>query len=371
MVRHNNELHKNAVKRLESESAGSEAALTTNGELYVYSPKGLTTVSPTEYAQHKDDKGYQVLTNNDLLYLRQEQDSLAFDGNILNNLSKTVGLKSVSEYVVKLINDFGTDTKKTSSSSYSHSQLGKIKQGLQQLIGDGPEGFYKIDQSSETSHQGYDYSKKESFEAALNYLYQSLPQDMRNVLRAQTAADGLDPTKDNAKLFLVQALSLHTDHKIDTNFDVDYEGTKVSGKSGSGSGSGGSGEKVSYAEEFQYGRDIPMQTFILSQNTLSSDGRSALAVPGQIFTLQDKDNNTIPQGNLKVTLDKFAASSSLDRSSITFGDQDISMDNLNRLVTDGSGQIGRVVLPIDQQAAHYGIIKPDLAYQDKYNQLKK
>lgn len=366
-VKHNAQLHTNAVSRLDEEHAASEVALTTNGDIYVYTDKGLSTVSATEYAKHRDK--YQALSNNDLLYLRQEEEGLAYNGNILNNLSKTIGLKSISDYVVKLVNDFGTNKKSSETSPYSHIQMQKIEQGLRQMIGNGPDGYYKLGQATETSHQGFD--SEESFQAAVDYLYSSLPKEMRNVLRANAAAEGKDPNKkSDVQSLLMQAVTEHTDHTITTKFTPDYEGTTGSGKGSSGSGSG-KFEEVSYAESFQYGRDVPVSTFLITQNTLSADGRSALSVPGQTFTLLDTEGETLPQSNLKVALDKFAGTPSLDRSNVYFGDLKISEKDFNKVVLSGDGQIHRVVLPYDRIAASYGEIKPDLAALDKYNQLKK
>lgn len=366
-VNHYAELHKTAQKRLDDEDAGSEVAMTTGGDLYVLSEKGLDTISATEYSNHRDK--YRALTNNDLLTLRQENESLAFNGSILNNLAKTTGLKSVSEYVVKLINDFGEYKSKNESSPYSNIQMNKISEGLRQMIGDGPDGYYKLNQTTSKSDQGY--SNEESFKAAVDYLYNALPSEMKSVLKAHTAVEGRDPSKkEDVQFLLMQAVSQHTDHAIETSFKPDYEGTTVSGGSGKGTGSSKT-EEVSYAESFQYGRDIPVSNFLITQNTLSTDGRSALSVPGQTFTLLDNEGKTLPQSNLKVALDKFAGTPSLDRSNVYFGDLKISEKDFNKVVLSGDGQIHRVVLPYDRIAASYGEIKPDLSALDKYNQLKK
>lgn len=367
-VNHYAELHKTAQKRLDDEDAGSEVAMTANGELYVLSKKGLETVSANEFSQHRDK--YQALSNNDLLTLRQENESLAFNGSILNNLAKTTSLKSVSDYVVKLINDFGEYKNKSESSPYSNIQMNKISDGLRQMIGDGPDGYYKLNQSTSKSDQGY--SNEDSFQAAVDYLYNALPKEMKSVLKAHTAVEGRDPSKkEDVQFLLMQAVSQHTDHSIETSFKPDYEGVMVSGGSGKGTGSSKT-EEVSYAESFQYGRDIPVSNFLITQNTLSADGRSALSVPGQTYTLLDTKGETLPQSNLKVALDKFAGTPSLDRSNVYFGDIKVTEKDFNKVVLSGDGQVHRVLLPYDKiAAATSGEIKPDLAALDKYNQLKK
>jgi hypothetical protein len=221
-LKENSEAHAEAKTKIREENSGSDIALTNTGGMYAINAETgkLTVVSPTEY--HNNSGKYQLLTNTDLLDLREDSPSLAFDTSILNNLEGTVGMKTITEYIVKTIKDFGTISHQHSGSQYVANSK-SIENGMAQILGGAaPEGIYKISSSSSSTDQGY-RNENEMFRA-VQYIWSTLNGNMKNTLRATAAAEGLDPnnTLDVFRI-LIDAVQLHTTHGRTSSSDVSYD----------------------------------------------------------------------------------------------------------------------------------------------------
>lgn len=232
-IRHNNKLHDQAVNRLNTEDSGSEAAITNSGKIYVLSEDGLETISAKEYKDNSEK--YQILTNAELITLRESNQNLAYRSDILNDLSSNIGMKSIMEYVNKTINEFGTNKSSSSTQRYTTKQKGQIQQGLQDLLALSPDGYYKVTQDSSTSDQGYggitEEERTKNRQMATRYLMETLPQGMKNVLVAKSVIEGTSPAE-----LLEYAIYQNTDHEYKSDIKVDYDST-ASKAGGSGSGS--------------------------------------------------------------------------------------------------------------------------------------
>lgn len=219
-LQHNNTLYKNATGRIKAENTGSDVAISNDGNLYVYDGESVKKVTPTEYSKNPED--YQVLTNAELIHLRERDPNLKFDESILHDLSNSIGMKSIMEQVIGVIKKFGTSTQK----GYTVKAGGQVQRGLEALMSLGPNGFYEIETSDSKAAQ--------DINSAIVYLYKNLNTNAKNVLRATTAAEGLNPSDVNdVTRILKEALFEHTDTSIKVNAIKDP--TK-----GSGSGSGNS-----------------------------------------------------------------------------------------------------------------------------------
>ena len=232
-IRHNNQLYTEAVSQIKSEGAGSEVAISNEGNLYVASKDGIKTISASAYYENPDK--YQPLTNSQLINLRSNRPELAYNGTILGDLANTVGMKSIVEYVKSTIGAFGTNQNSSQYERYTEKTRNKIEKGFEQLLGlNSPDGIYKVNESSEVSDQGY--SDPESLQLAVNYLYKTLPQNMRNVLRANAAAEGLDPNNaEDVQRLLTIAVVEHTNHSRGSKQSLDYQSELSKGRGSSGS----------------------------------------------------------------------------------------------------------------------------------------
>ena len=219
-LQHNNTLYKNATERIKVENTGSDVAISNDGNLYVYDGESVKKVTPTDYSKNPEE--YQVLTNTELIHLRERDPNLKFDESILHDLSNSIGMKSIMKQVTEVIKKFGTSTQK----GYIVKAGGQVQRGLEALMSLGPDGFYEIETSDSKAVQ--------DINSAIVYLYKNLNTNAKNVLRATTAAEGLNPSDMNdVTRILKEALFEHTNTSIKVNAIKDP--TK-----GSGSGSGNS-----------------------------------------------------------------------------------------------------------------------------------
>ena len=84
-VKENKNQYNTAVTRLKDEDAGQEVALTSNGQVYVYNKdEGLKTISSSDYYKNRDK--YQLLTNSQVLGLRENSPELTFNDGILKKV---------------------------------------------------------------------------------------------------------------------------------------------------------------------------------------------------------------------------------------------------------------------------------------------
>lgn len=223
-IKHNQTAHANASKRLDTEDAGAEVAITVNGGLYVQDDEGnLKTISAESYYKNSDK--YRLLTNTDLINIREYSPSLAYNTSILNDLAGVEGMKSIVEYMKTTINAFGTDTITDKSNRFTVKEKGKIEKGFESILdGVAPDGIYKVTTTNKITDQGYNKSTNEGLVEAATYLWSTLNPRQKNTIRAHTAAEGLNPNdaKDVYRI-LISSIQEHTDHGFERSVDVDYD----------------------------------------------------------------------------------------------------------------------------------------------------
>ena len=361
-VKHNKEMFTLAKNQVTKEGAGSEVALTDSGEMYVLDDEGrLNIISAKAYAENQED--YRVLTNSELMNLRSNAPSLTYNDTILENLQNTVGIKSIVEYVNKTINEFGTRKRSSSPQSYVEKNKSTIEKGIEQLLGYGPEGMYKLTNSSKSEQQGYDENSKDREEqlfTAVNYLYSTLPTNMKNVLKAHTAAEGGNPNsaKDVLRL-LTNAIQFNTNHAIDTDTKVDFDSTASKASGGSGSSSKEKYENLTRDQMMAY----HLVTREVETTINSSDSKGGITLIANSYGKpMDTSNKQIGRQVLSDLLvkDRGLGSTGII-SSISFGDQLLKESDLDRVMYDGTSNVELAYLPINKAIyAETGKIVPDL-----------
>lgn len=347
-VKHNKEMFTLAKNQVTKEGAGSEVALTDSGEMYVLDGEGkLNIISAKAYAENQED--YRVLTNSELMSLRANSKSLTYNDTILENLQNTVGIKSIVEYVNKTINEFGTRKRSGSSQSYVEKNKSTIEKGIEQLLGYGPEGMYKLTNSTKSEQQGYDESSKDREEqlfTAVNYLYSTLPTNMKNVLKAHTAAEGGNPNsaKDVLSL-LTNAIQFNTNHSIDTDTKVDYDSTASKASGGSGSEKAAKQVPETFGDMvFNFKGDNRTNSMVLGENIQFN-------IPTRFYIPRNFNNESIPNINTANEVDQNLRDWGLRdvRNKAYFGD--VPIDNMsvvgNSIIVDYEQGMGQAPLPVN------------------------
>ena len=172
-VKWNKSQYDNAIKNLDAENAWGEIALDSRGWMYVSDSEGnISTVDPTKYNPEKQI----ALTNEQMMGMRERSSSFAMNSSILNSMSGTVGMKTVQDYVIELVEKLGT----SSLQGYASKEQNQIINGIRHLMESGPDGYYQIT----------DKQQARDVNSALHYLHNQLTPQMKKTLEATIAANG-------------------------------------------------------------------------------------------------------------------------------------------------------------------------------------
>lgn len=356
-LQHNNALYKNATDRIKVENTGSDVAISNDGNLYVYDGESVKKVTPTDYSKNPEE--YQVLTNAELIHLRERDPNLKFDESILHDLSNSIGMKTIMDQVIGTIKKFGT----TSQKGYTIKAGGQVQRGLEALM--SLDGLYEVESSDSKAAQ--------DINAAIIYLYKNLNNNAKHVLRATTAAEGLNPENmEDITSILKAALSEHTD----TSKKVGYVKNPLGKGSKSGSGEGsGPGDKEGYGQSLISGFGASR-----TRRVRTRDGIADFTVEVKHNPLRDKDNEIVTGiATLDEVFNDLAKNGvAMDRDKLYFGgmynakgtngsvvgdSQDtlyIDPNKAREVLVDASDGVETIDVPVDYNG------KPDFGAINRY-----
>ena len=359
-VKTNYTMFKDAQKALDAEDAWGDVATDSKGYIYTWNQDSnkIEKVAPSAYNPEKQ----LALTNQDLLNFRWNNTDTKYNTSIITDVSKSVGMKTISTYLVDLIKKF----EQSEVTGYGSKTNSEIASGLKALvnhsdtngntIGDlitaGPDGLYKLTQKATI--------KDAHIDKAINYLVQSLNNDMKHALVAKAAVEGYTP-----EAYLVELLDIYTGRSI----TADYDATTSKAASGGDGGSSGSKIQQTLAESYVTGSNaVPMQMIPIAPN----NSKTTLYVPAQNVQSVRLDRSgqpgqPMPIANLRTVIqDSYALGNITNRGTVVFGDQLISDTQLNGLVYTGTDMY-RVILPYKVVDGRH--IVPDFELQNKLNDI--
>ena len=359
-VKTNYTMFKDAQKALDTEDAWGDVATDSKGYIYTWNQESnkIEKVAPSAYNPEKQ----LALTNQDLLNFRWNNTDTKYNTSIITDVSKSVGMKTISTYLIDIIKNF----EQSEVTGYGSKTNSEIASGLKALvnhsdtngntIGDlitaGPDGLYKLTQKATI--------KDAHIDKAINYLVQSLNNDMKHALVAKAAVEGYTP-----EAYLVELLDIYTGRSI----TADYDATISKAASGGDGGSSGSKIQQTLAESYVTGSNaVPMQMIPIAPN----NSKTTLYVPAQNVQSVRLDRSgqpgqPMPIANLRTVIqDSYALGNITNRGTVVFGDQLISDTQLNGLVYTGTDMY-RVILPYKVVDGRH--IVPDFELQNKLNDI--
>ena len=359
-VKTNYTMFKDAQKALDAEDAWGDVATDSRGYIYTLNQDSnkIEKVAPSAYNPEKQ----LALTNQDLLNFRWNNTDTKYNTSIITDVSKSVGMKTISTYLIDIIKNF----EQSEVTGYGNKINADIASGLKALvnhsdtngntIGDlitaGPDGLYKLTQKATI--------KDAHIDKAINYLVQSLNNDMKHALVAKAAVEGYTP-----EAYLVELLDIYTGRSI----TADYDATTSRAASGEDGGSSGSKIQQTLAESYVTGSNVvPMQMIPIAPN----NSKTTLYVPAQNVQSVRLDRSgqpgqPMPIANLRTVIqDSYALGNITNRGTVIFGDQLISDTQLNGLVYTGTDMY-RVILPYKVVDGRH--IVPDFELQNKLNDI--
>lgn len=136
------------------------------------------------------EQGYQILTNSNLLYIRQNDPSANFNRGILTVAKNGIGMTEINQLINSSISNLGTT--ENSQQGYVDTKHGQLIQGLQDFVKAMQQSNGNFDLSVQDLYK-YKYltkSQAEQAQKALAYVYQTLPKSAKVILKSKS--DGTD-----------------------------------------------------------------------------------------------------------------------------------------------------------------------------------
>ena len=361
----NYERYNTAVKNLTAQNAESDVAIDDRGRIYCYNAetKKVSALTPDKIKEQKDS--IQILTNAELLNLRRSNSELAYNTKILDDINNAVGIDTITKYLQETIAKFKT----SNVEGYSEKQQNAIVSGLQALVGGdvdaktlaavqaGPDGVYKIKNTDTIADQ--------NIKMALNYLQSSLPNKMKRKLETTAFIEGYDP-----KAFMVTMLAANTERTFTANWEgqVDNDG-KLSKKSASDSDDSTKYKDDALASRFSRGDLQQVRAYISPVAEMAGDTALMAIDAWNGYRPVTDDLKTIENTNVYDAFNYITQLKACDQSSITFGNQRISRNDLHGMILDENKNVMRMALPYKYDSD--GAIVPDFDLLKKYNKVNR
>lgn len=351
------EQYDKAMENVKSNGGLNEVAINQYGQVYMTDGKNFELMTPEEAKQ----SGWQAVTNQDLLYMRANSANFANKDEIFNVVNNGVGIDKVTDYIQKCIQNLGAS--KTEETLYANVTAGSILKGLndfKQAV--AQSGNY--DATVQDLYSGKLISKDSAEQAiqALSFIYQSLPVNMKSLLKTRTE----NGTDDEAKVLVGQLISSKT--SPEKTFELKLEEQAIDhqekeGKDGKNSSSikGLSMNPVDMLEA-GYGQK---NDFVIQTATGASHG---IKIPTVQMPITKNGDGIGVSSLIDVASSDFAGY--LDFSNAFMGDVQIPQAGMQNIAIDGTA-LYTAYLPLDVQYFNEtGKKRPDIAMLGRYKQAQ-
>lgn len=216
-VRNSNELYETALSHMKSADTSSDYAVSSDGKVYALfqDDEGNAKVDTIKLDTYKENSDkYRLITNSELLEYRRL--NKAFDDSMLQDIIGSIGMEEIVSDINNVISKFG----KRTTSSYPN---------LSESVAKGMEYLFKINIEASAAYQDIveDGEKKKDISAAIKYIYSSLNNNAKNVLKLHAELNDTSVVD-----YLKDAITLNTSYEYKEDIEKAPKGI------GSGSGSG-------------------------------------------------------------------------------------------------------------------------------------
>ena len=359
------EQYDKAMENVKSNGGLNEVAINQYGQIYMTDGKNFELMTPEEAKQ----SGWQAVTNSDLLYMRANSTNFANKDEIFNVVNNGIGIDKVTDYIQKCIQNLGAS--KTEETLYANVTAGTILKGLndfKQAV--SQSGNY--DATIQDLYSGKLISKDSAEQAiqALSFIYQSLPVNMKSLLKTKTE----NGTDDEAKVLVGQLISSKT--SPEKTFELKLEDQAIDHQEKEGKDG-----KNPYSIK---GLNMDPMTMMLAgygqKNNFVIQTAAGVSNGIKIPTVQMPITKNGKDGIGMTSLIDVASSDFagyLDFSNAFMGDVQIPQAGMQNIAIDGTA-LYTAYLPLDiQYFNEKGKKRPDIAMlgrykqaQDEVNQLK-
>lgn len=352
------EQYDKAMENVKSNGGLNEVAINQYGQIYMTDGKNFELMTPEEAKQ----SGWQAVTNSDLLYMRANSANFANKDEIFNVVNNGIGIDKVTDYIQKCIQNLGAS--KTEETLYANVTAGTILKGLndfKQAV--AQSGNY--DATIQDLYSGKLISKDSAEQAiqALTFIYQSLPVNMKSLLKTKTE----NGTDDEAKVLVGQLISSKT--SPEKTFELKLEDQAIDHQKKSGKG-----DKDPYSVDGLSMNPVDMlqagygqkNEFTIQTATSASNG---IKIPTVQMPITKKGESIGMASLSDVASSDYAGY--LDFSNAFMGDVQIPQAGMQNIAIDGTA-LYTAYLPLDiQYFNETGQKRPDIAMLGRYKQAQE
>lgn len=342
----------------------NEAAITTTGQVYCVNLTDKNDYKLMTPQQLKSQSKYIPITNQDLLYLRANIPTMAFNNQLTSAVSTSTSMKQITDTIKSTIANLGnsqqdTTTYATAPSGTVITSMQTIKQLLESQTG----------QIDPTLQDLYKHNEKNSDQLkqaqhALKWLYRQLPENQKALIMLKTD----NGTGEEAMQLMYELVAASLSDSMTSDWTLVGGPTfkAISKQSNAGKVTDNTEMKSNFLTNVMLGQGAAQRELI----TLDVGEGSQLNVFGDFYNQiqTEKDNTPITNTSMADML----AKSGLQRitknlHAITFGDKKVSMEQLNNISYNNTGCV-RANLPVNQD----GTVKLEVLdnFNNAMNEIK-
>lgn len=351
----NREWYDKAYEKLSKDGALNEYAVDSNGKFIGMNDQGDFERFSAQQISNGETKGYQILTNGNLLNIRAKYPNAAFNSALITEAANGVSMAQVTKYISDTIQGLGSD--KTQTQVFG-DQSKEVLAGLKSLQLAAQEVGQDLSISQLYEANVLSENQINQAELALDFLYRTLPTNMKALLFAKTG--NVDEAKNLIKTLVYSKLS--STNKLE--FSPKSKKSTNSSKTSKTGNVTIDGLELSPAQMLQNG--FGERSTIIIQDS----SPSGLKVDALMMPITKNGNESIGASTLEnVVTSQYGGL--LDFTNASMGGQVIPFEGRRNIAIDGS-RIYAMYLPIDQdEFASSGNIVPDISLIDKVNEVNK
>lgn len=322
MVNSSKELYDKAVENAVNNKSLNDYALTSRDGIAVYTGEGeLSVISLKEY----DPSKYKAATVSDIIKERATNKSMAFNQELIDIISSSVGREVVVEKLDKRLKEI-----KTSDATTKETQL------LQ-------SGVAEIQSKTQSGTQTQNAYSAETANYALTTLYNGLTRKEQLLLELVASeipgtpnAEG-KPTQRSGKDVILDIIK----SRSFTSTTLESKPEDLGG--GSGSGSGGSTGKIKVSQTLGILRD---QTGTPGKSVIKMGDRAMTVDSWKHASLTGYDGKPVNSGTMSDLIDNAEIGEVLDTSKMFFGDVKVDKSDLTAIAYDSTNGAKSMYIPV-------------------------
>lgn len=345
-----------AFNIVKSNGGINEIAIDERGNLICVNNKGDFKIMPIE--DLKKSEGYTPLTNSELLQLRAHSPEIAFNNNLLSIVSNGIGINTVTNIINNVISKLGSS--QTTEEGYVNTDSKRILKGLQDFKQACQEanGDFNPTIDNLYKYKIVDRSKAQQMKEAFNYIYQTLPENAKTLLKYKSGG-----VEGGLEMLLGQLIGSQNTQSTEFTLSIDTPNAKTSKGESSKTANGFDMDPVSMLQA-GYGQKetITIQT--------AAGGNRGIQVNTVRMPIVTKEGGSIGTSATLNDVSESAFAGYLNFENASMGGAMISTNGFNNIAVNGTA-LYTAYLPVDMEEYNAtGNIKPDIDMLGKYKEVQ-